>query len=270
MTPSLLKEKEVSALYYNCTFYSNTLWNLLSHPHPSPIRALTIQLITLIDQFTTKYIIEHLGNPENSQLKFFNYPTKYSQPSIVRQVSTTEITIDPYLLALQKNYYYPLSSSTTSRMDIDTNPSQRETQTSSPPNISQQTTTGRKIITVEDSLDVIDELVQEIKANDIIDVEPSDTCPAPLDLHITAVSTKTPTGIRFSLSKQGQFSSSSPNYLPSLKQFLKCVISIGSIKILPIRNDNPINPLRTTDQISELTVVGAKAFFKPSKIKPEI
>jgi hypothetical protein len=73
------------------------------------------------------------------------------------------VTVDPYLKSLQENYYYPLASITMTTPDTDTD---FEDASSSPDRQFTQTSTilpKPTVVTVEDSLEVIDELVQELK-----------------------------------------------------------------------------------------------------------
>jgi hypothetical protein len=258
--PYLLPKTDLHSLFSNLKFHSERLWKLLSFPLLAHTRHTTIQFITLLDTFTTQYIIPHLSLP-GDYLQSFSQPSIYCKPSVIQQVSTTEISVDPYILSLQKNYYYPLSTSleVTENMDIDGTNSQGQQQ---PADHSQPNNQGRKTITVEDSMDAIDELIQEIQSGDQIIMEQPDTMVSPQITNLTRPSTTT---LRFSLSKKGQFIATSPNNLSILKQFFHCILSIGSLKILPIRNDNPITPIKTMAQINELNSVGAKAFFKPSK-----
>jgi hypothetical protein len=44
-----------------------------------------------------------------SSLFGFLPPPRTSKPSIIWQVTNLSATVDPYLLALQANYYYPLT-----------------------------------------------------------------------------------------------------------------------------------------------------------------
>jgi hypothetical protein len=49
------------------------------------------------------------------------------------------------------------------------------------------------------------------------------------------------------------------------KKFFHALLSTNQITICPIRNDSRVSPLKTTPQVNELTLVGAKSFFKASK-----
>jgi hypothetical protein len=53
--------------------------------------------------------------------------------------------------------------------------------------------------------------------------------------------------------------------LHQLKQLFHCILGIGSTTILPIQTDNLVSPLKTTSQVNDLSIIGAKSFFKASR-----
>jgi len=71
--------------------------------------------------------------------------------------------------------------------------------------------------------------------------------------------------MRISLAAKSCNVVSSTNSLPQLKKFFHALLSTNQITICPIRNDSRASPLKTTSQVNELTLVGAKSFFKASK-----
>jgi hypothetical protein len=102
-----------------------------------------------------------------------------------------------------------------------------------------------KPVTVEDSLDVISELISEIQAMDILDDDlPMDSC---------------------SLNPKSNASGASAGFLPTIKKIFHCLLSTTTVQFLPIQNDNPMLPIKTTPQVNELTAVRVKIFFKASK-----
>jgi hypothetical protein len=109
-----------------------------------------------------------------------------------------------------------------------------------------------KTLTVEDSVDVISDLIREIQANDTeMDMEESSpVCDAP---HIIKPSKVSNSSLRFSLLQKSSLTGRSSSNIAQLKQFFHCLSSISSTTIIPICPDNPFSPLRTTSQINELS-----------------
>jgi len=120
---------------------------------------------------------------------------------------------------------------------------------------------GAKRVTVEDSIEVIAELISEIQATDNlgVNIDPPSSSPLPT----TQKSTQAP--IRASLAKMSRSNISDCMLLPTLKKFFHCLLSTSSVSILPIRNDSSVSPLKTTHDINELMQIGARHFFRPSK-----
>jgi hypothetical protein len=259
---SSLSQYDVNTLYTLLTTYSSDLWKILEQPLPEVVQASTISFITNIDSFITTFLIQHSTTSLALHLSDFSSPKATNKPSIVHQVSFTEITVDPYLRALQQNYYYPLSYLTmpdSTPMHIDDAPSP-DSKISSPrmPTIQATNLQKKKAITVEDSMDVISELISEIQSTDKLDLNlppHSPQAPKPTE------ETKT---LRFSLART-RMASPTTNFLPLLKRFLNCLLSTSSTHLLPIRNDTQLPPLKTSSQINELSATGAKLFFKASK-----
>ncbi len=106
---SSLSQYDASTLYTLLTTYSSDQWKILEHPLPETVRASTISFIKNIDSFITTFLIQHSITSLALNLLDFSSPKVTSKPSIVHQVSFTEITVDPYLRAHRKNYCYPLS-----------------------------------------------------------------------------------------------------------------------------------------------------------------
>jgi hypothetical protein len=118
----------------------------------------------------------------------------------------------------------------------------------------------KKPITVEDSLDVISELISEIQSTDNL-VLNLPTPPVPPPSFSSPPREKS--SFRFSLAKT-RSAINTTSFLPLLKRFLHCLLSTTSVHFLPIRNDNQIPPLTTSSQINELSIIGSKLYFKAS------
>jgi hypothetical protein len=171
--------------------------------------------------------------------------------------------VDPFLLALQKNYYYPLdpvimtphdTNELSSAMQVE--PASQAPSLSSAARISSNKPSAKsKVVTVEDSMDVISEPISEIKASEPVQVEinPSPIASPPQK------SDNSP--IRFSLAQKSQPTSSTSNALPHLRKFFHCLLSLKNVLILPIHNDSK-SSIKITHLVNELSVLGAKNFFK--------
>jgi hypothetical protein len=162
--------------------YCNIFWNFLKIPLPPISRLYLISFISCIDKFSLKIIVQHPLYTEIKPAQKYRTPRSPSHPSVITQVYTMETTTDPYLLSLKTNYYYPLASMTTPSDSFDENTgissttntngliqdSVNNTQKETPP-----------IITVEDSLEAIDELINDFIA-DILKDEDEVSLPAPI------------------------------------------------------------------------------------------
>jgi len=118
---------------------------------------------------------------------------------------------------------------------------------------------AKPVITVEDSLAVIKELIEEIEADE-----------API--HTEAVQNpEVPSKMssyrhRFALYRKNIHHKSSLNQIDLFKSLAKCLKSTDhSIQILPIRNDTKVHSVTTTDQINSIEQAGLQAYFKPYK-----
>jgi hypothetical protein len=79
------------------------LWLHLSFPHATNIRQLTYEIILLIENIINISSSRHTS--EN-----FSKPKHPNKPSLTTQIVTRPIEIiNPYLLSLQRNYYYPIA-----------------------------------------------------------------------------------------------------------------------------------------------------------------
>jgi hypothetical protein len=251
---------KIQTLFSNCKFFGEKLWKLLKYPSTPSIRSLIVEFILILDKFITSSVAPHLQLITTVSLPTYLLPKKPTQPSVSTQATSTAIVIDPYLRSLRDNYYYPLSAIDMD-MDQDTiNPSTTNQQTQQPATLRQN-----MVVTVEDSMEVIDDLLQELNMVTTEPSPPTDSLASPpaiikIDkpvnkLRFSLIRKNTPTGIN-----------GKGNSLPQLKNFLNLIISINSqIKILPIRNDTNVHPIKTSDQVMDLSLVGAKHYIKQMK-----
>jgi len=150
------------------TSQQKQLWWQLSFPHETQVRFLIYKVI-----LTLESLVLLLSGKTIPQ---YCSPTKTNnQPSVLDQVIFRPVSIiDPYLLAIKSNYYYPLlpepimteephqpetlTSDEDPSMQIDGKPAAK-----SPPRAK---TISPEVITVEHSLEVITELIKEIESDD--------------------------------------------------------------------------------------------------------
>jgi len=226
---------------------------------------IIIRSISSLDTFQVFYLTSSLHS-----IPFFQFtPTPQKQtvcPSVISQVTYSEITIDPYLKSLSEDYYFPLSLEMTSNnMLIDSNGTAAGEPPISPA-LGATTTVlhNNQKITIEDSLEAISDLIAEIQAADDIELPPANTStpiPAP-----TASTGKThPSPFRFLLPRQKQIGGSSMNSLPLLRKFFHVLLSTKAVSILPVFSNSKASPMKTTTEVNELHATSAKIFFKASK-----
>jgi len=211
-----------------------------------------------LDSYISQYILPYDSSEETAFLsQFINCQKKVASPSVSFQVSHFEVTVDPYLQSLQRNYYFPISLDLNmGTEDIGSSPS------SQPVHLNSKATQSLpKTITVEDSVDVISDLIREIQATDT-KMEMEESSPAHKAPHIIHPSKVSNSSLRFSLLQKSFLTSQSSSNITQLKQFFHCLSGIPSTTILPIRLDNPVSLLKTTSQINELSFVGMRSFFK--------
>jgi hypothetical protein len=139
---------------------------------------------------------------------------------------------------------------------------------SSPSRIQRSKSPPKSVITVEDSMEKIDDLLNELGNIDTNIESQDDGLDPQLQTPQSIASTKSSSSIRFSLypRKITQTQKHNINQLSQLKSLFKCILSTNNqSKLLPIRTNSKVLHLRTTDQINELTPIGAINFFKPNK-----
>jgi len=138
--------------------FHTKLWHQLFFPHSTEIRRLTYDLLVQLEQ------IIHLLLP-GTKYKTYTIPSSTSTPSVTEQIIYRPISIlDPYILALRRNYYYPIAPDLTMSNDA-----QMEGQTEScfPKHSPKRSTPSTKHpITVESSLAAITEIIKEVEADD--------------------------------------------------------------------------------------------------------
>jgi hypothetical protein len=119
----------------------------------------------------------------------------------------------------------------------------------------------KESITVEDSMEVIAELIQEIQRSGNQDISAQASVASVPPLPVTSKRSS----MRVTLAKKNKETGASVNSLSSLRQFFHSILSTGQTHILPMRNDSKISPIKSTSQVNELTSIGAKAYYRASK-----
>lgn len=261
----LKSTQEVQQLFLNCKFYCTKLWAYLANPTSYQIRHQIATFITVLDTFITKFITPLLLSDDGRYLQQFSTPNRTIRPSIATQITHLKITVDPYLSSLQQNYYYPLSYPDMNSSETDTDPSQ----VPSPPlpreNV--QPTSRPTVVTVEDSMEVIEELVQELQVTpeqEMAEVSEHTV----LEDQSQTISSRESNSLRFSLyrTQASRLPKDNTNHLPLLKLFFKCILTTNpQTKILPIQNNSKVSAIKTTSQITELSQIGAANYVKGSR-----
>jgi len=119
-----------------------------------------------------------------------------------------------------------------------------------------------KKVTIEDSIEVISELISENQESE------NQSTPAPVNADIMPkTAAEESLSLRISLARRGKLGStpSSNGSLSLTKKLFHSLLSTGKITIIPIRNDSKVSPIKSTTQVNELMLVGAKTFLKASK-----
>jgi hypothetical protein len=176
--------------------------------------------------------------------------------------------IDPYISALQENYYYPvlLEPAMMGEPETTETPEMEEESTmwiGSKPAV--QSSTREKaplpdVITVEHSLSVITDLIKEIESEEVPTQTQSEAIDETPDQPIKASSYRH----RFALYRKNPQYKSILSQLNLFQSFAKCLKATDNIvQVLPIRSDTKIHALTTTDQINHLEPIGIQTYFKP-------
>lgn len=249
----------------NLLMLNNSLWQQLAYPHTTKTHANIFSFILAHYKIICKLqpsIDGHCHQPP------YRLPSKSALPSVQSQVITNPTTIiDPYLSALHRNYYFPLIStmaedSIEAMNDGPTNPEASTRQQKSPPR------PAKDIVTVENSLEVITDVLAEMEGD-----EPPVSTPLSQDqpsVQQQAIQDK-PTYYkhRFSIyrrSNNTNIPAKPPTQLVLFRSFTKTLQSIDSqVQILPMRNDINIHPLSTTDQLIHIDKIGIPNYFKAYK-----
>jgi hypothetical protein len=213
-----------------------------------------IIFLTYLDRFLT--IITN--KPSLSTPTPYLLPKKTSSPSFQDQVSADPMAIvDPYKLSLSHNYYYPLSFS----IPIIEMENNYDPQTPLAPSQSPKSPTKKPIVTAEDSIETIMDLLEgdELAAQTQTETEA---------FHPATQVQPTYFNHRFAIYRKSStpYVANTPSQLNLFKSFCKSLKSIDpQLQVLPMHNDHQIHPISTTDQINNVDEIGLLNFFKPYK-----
>lgn len=256
-----------------CTYESllslhTQLWRQLTYLHSSSkIREyIYLYLTTHVKSLNTLH--NHLYIPDRvaANVENFSSPQKTASPSVFTQIVTQpNKIIDPVLLSLRSNYYFPLSNMITDDNNVE---STDAANTTPDPGTSTQTPKSPRRnppITVESSLETLTDLLGEMEEDDP-PVQSQTTQQA-----IEQEEQAKPSFYkhRFSIYRKATstaYSAPSQSQLNLFRSFCKCLKSVDvQAQILPLRNDININPITTTDQINSIEEVGLPNFFRAYK-----
>jgi hypothetical protein len=80
-----------------------TIWDQLTYPYPTHVHSTIYKTITEVENIIILFI--------PSLIKKYSLPKATCKPSVVEQIIHRPTRIlDPYLLSLQQNYYYPIAT----------------------------------------------------------------------------------------------------------------------------------------------------------------
>lgn len=264
---SLRDSNTLTETYKTLTQIHELLWKDLKVPHPTDTRSKILNFLILLQIFTDSNLYSTPSNQNESNQKPFLQSKKTSKPSFFQQVTSQQSkTIDPYLIALTRNYYFPINLETMSEEMEDDNISfvaQANTET-----MTSQKSPTTKAITVEDSLETITDIINELEEDD-----------PPVQTQLTqsnesavqqAVQLQTSSYThRFSIYRRNGIpihNLKTPTQISLFQSFCKCLKSIDpQLQILPIRNDHNIHSISTTDQITNIDEIGITNYFKAYK-----
>lgn len=265
--PRLMATEDLRTLYSNSAYHCTTLWHLISWPMSLLAWQATITIISILDDYLCTHIIRLLNTPETAYFLYFALPVSPCKPSIIFQVSSSEKTVNPYVLALRSNYYYPLPTMLDDGEDTTmSSTAQLSSLAPDPAKLSTVSTPSQTKVMVEDSLKVITELIQELQSSDeVLAIHNPSDVDSLTEPQVTNLTKSTASTIRFSLVHTTRTTVTGTTNLTLSKNFFHCLLSVPSTSILPIRNGNPVAPLKTTFQINELSSVGLKSFFHPNR-----
>ena len=230
------------------------LWQQLCFPHGTEARRITYDLLITLEEIFN-------SNLPSLTSRKFRAPEHKTTPSVVDQIIYQPVGIlDPYILALRRNYYYPIAPEHPT-MTEDTQMDGQTTIASPKTSPNRNKLSASNAITVESSLAAIAELIKEVEADD----PPTET-----EIHVTPTMEhgKKPHTHRFAIYRKQTYPTpgAPSNQLLLFKAFVKSIKSADqTAKILPIRSDVNIYALSTTDQIVNLEHIGLSNYFKPYK-----
>jgi hypothetical protein len=232
------------------------LWHQLFFPHTTIVRNSIHTLLVQLELIVTFLIPDF-------HYKQFRIPTRTISPSIIDQIINQPIAIlDPFILALRQNYYYPIAP--TDIMTSEDTPMENHINNSSSPTQSpKRSAPTNHPITVESSLEAIADLIKEVEADD--------------PLTEVAVQQPSESGKKhythcFAMYRKQTYPTpgAPSNQLALFQSFVKSIKSADqTAKILPIHSDVKIYPLSTTDQINTLEHIGLSSYFKTIQAHPK-
>jgi len=169
---ALISDEERHVLHNNCMDHCSSIWKLLSIPTNPTIHHTAICIITLLEIYLSKYVRPFKSKDSHTESEYAQ-PPHPCKPSIIHQITTTEIATDPYLLSLQKTYCYPLNMTLDEEIDNDTN---MEGNPLSLHIVNTRSPWPSTTFTVEESIEVITELIQDLQSADQDSPPPVSNC----------------------------------------------------------------------------------------------
>jgi hypothetical protein len=240
---------------------------MLTFPHTHHIRNAILQFLISLQKCTDSIPSFPSQNDHNAKPNVFYHPFKSFKPSFTDQVtSKCSTAINPYLIALTKNCYHPISVGTMDNKMEEDAASSLESTTKAP--AQSPKSPSRKRVTVEESLETITDITSEMEEDDPpIQMSSSQSENSVLQ---QAIQTKASSFThQFSIYQCNGILTSNlktSKQIALFQSFCKCLKSIDTqLQILPIHKDHNIHPLSTSDQITHIDEIDITNFFKAYK-----
>ena len=111
-TASSLSLQDSHTIIFKLVNHCTYQWKTLGFPLPLAVWKDTIHFITHLDWYISTLFSFLSLTPEGPPISSFSTTSLTAQPSVSDQVIIWEVTVDPSILVLQNNYYYPLAPQT--------------------------------------------------------------------------------------------------------------------------------------------------------------
>jgi hypothetical protein len=159
LEPTLTSSSAILSLIKPIVHIHTQFWHQLFFPHTTIVWNNIHTLLVQLELIATLLIPDF-------HYKQFKIPIRTVSPFIIDQIIKQPIAIlDPFILALRRNYYYPIAP-TGIMMSEDTPVENRINNSKFPTQSPKRSAPTNHPITVESSLEAIADLIKEVEADD--------------------------------------------------------------------------------------------------------